>query len=167
MSAPWKNNSQLTISTNPSKVEITGPTIVLENISAVKTKVNIINKLEASIQQEIDLIHPEKTTISPEKVTLTIDVEKYTEKELKIPVEILNKPGKTRIKIFPSEVKVLFTVGLSRFENIKPSDFGASVDFNSIVKDVNNLNITIYKKPGFIQGVRANPEKVEFLIETN
>jgi len=62
---------------------------------------------------------------------------------------------------------VLFTVGLSRFENIKSSDFGASVDFNSIVKDANNLNITLYKKPEFIQGVRFNPEKVEFLIETN
>jgi len=155
------------ISTNPGKVEITGPTIVLEKISVVKTKVNIINKLEASIKQEIDLIHPERTTISPEKVTLSIEVEKYTEKELKIPVEILNKPAKTRVKIFPSEVKVLFTVGLSRFENIKSSDFGASVDFNSIVKDANNLNITLYKKPEFIQGVRFNPEKVEFLIETN
>jgi len=89
------------ISTNPGKVEITGPTIVLEKISVVKTKVNIINKLEASIKQEIDLIHPERTTISPEKVTLSIEVEKYTEKELKIPVEILHKPAKTRIKIFP------------------------------------------------------------------
>jgi len=155
------------ISTNPAKVEITGPTIVLEKISAVKTKVNIINKLETSVQQEIELIHPEKTTISPEKVTLSIDVEKYTEKELKIPVEIINKPDKVRMKIFPSEVKVLFTVGLSRFENIKSSDFGASVEYNSIVKDVNNLNITLYKKPEFIQGVRFYPEKVEFLIETN
>jgi YbbR domain-containing protein len=160
-------NLKSSITTKPDKVKITGPAIALEKISAVKTKVNILNKLDASIQQEIDLIHPERTTISPEKVTLSIDVEKYTEKELKIPVEILNKPAKTRIKIFPSEVKVLFTVGLSRFENIKSSDFGASVDFNSIVKDANNLNITLYKKPEFIQGIRFNPEKVEFLIETN
>ncbi len=153
------------VKTIPEKVKITGPTFVLEKISAVKTKVNILNKLNASIRQEIDLIHPEKTTISPEKVTLIIEVEKYTEKELKIPVEIINKPDKARIKLFPSEVKVVFTVGLSRFENIKPSDFGASVDYNSIVTGVNNLNITLYKKPEFIQGTRFNPEVVEFLIE--
>lgn len=160
-------NLKSPIFTKPDKIEITGPTLVLEKINAVKTKVNIINKLETSIKQEIDLIHPEKTTISPEKVTLTIDVEKYTEKELKIPVEIKNKPDKVKMKIFPSEVKVLFTVGLSRFENIKTSDFGASVDYNTIVKDINNLNIILYKKPDFIQSVRFNPEKVEFLIETN
>ena len=161
-------NLKSAIATKPEKVKITGPTFVLDKISAVKTKVNILNKLDASIRQEIDLIHPDKTTISPEKVTLSIEVEKYTEKELKIPVEIKNKPDKVRIKLFPSEVKVLFTVGLSRFESIKPSDFGASVDYNSIVnKNVNNLNITLYKKPEFSQGVRFNPEVVEFLIEQN
>jgi len=160
-------NLKSAIATNPEKVKITGPTFVLDKISAVKTKVNIINKIEASIRQEIDLIHPGKTTISPEKVTLIIEVEKYTEKELKIPIEIKNKPDKVRIKLFPSEVKVLFTVGLSRFESIKPSDFRASVDYNSIVTDVNNLNITLYKKPEFIQGIRFSPEVVEFLIERN
>ena len=160
-------NLKSQITTKPDKVKITGPAISLEKISAVKTKVNILNKLDASIQQEIDLIHPERTTISPEKVTLIIEVEKYTEKELKIPIEILNKPDKVRIKLFPSEVKVLFTVGLSRFEKIKPSDFEASVDYNSIVTDMNYLNITLNKKPEFIQGIRFNPEKVEFLIERN
>jgi YbbR domain-containing protein len=160
-------NLKSSITTKPDEIKITGPAIALEKISAVKTKVNILNKLDASIQQEIDLIHPEKTTISPEKVTLIIEVEKYTEKELKIPIEILNNPDKVRIKLFPSEVKVLFKVGLSRFEKIKTSDFGASVDYNSIVTDINNLNITLYKKPELIQGIRFSPEKVEFIIEKN
>ena len=34
------------------------------------------NKLDADVSQEIELIHPEKTTISPEKVKLIIEVEK-------------------------------------------------------------------------------------------
>lgn len=160
-------NLKNSVSTVPESVKITGPTIVLDKISVVKTKVNILNKLNSSIRQEIDLIHPDKTTISPEKVSLIIDVEKYTEKELKIPIEILNKPNNARIKLFPSELKVLFTVGLSKFESIKASDFGASVDYNSVVKDVNNLSVILYKKPEFIQGIRIVPEKVEFLIETN
>jgi len=155
------------IKTVPDKVDITGPAIAMENISAVKTKVNITNKLETGISQEIELIHPERTTISPEKVNLIIEVEKYTEKELKIPVEIIHKPDKVRIKLFPSEVKVLFMVGLSRFETIKPADFAVSVDYNSIAENANNLNILLYKRPDFIQGVRLNPEKVEFLIEKN
>lgn len=160
-------NLKSPVSTTPYEVKITGPAILLNKISVVKTKVNIANKLNSSVSQEIELLHPDKTTISPEKVSLFIDVEEYTEKEIRIPIEILHKPEKARIKLFPSELKVVFNVGLSRFENIKPSDFGASIDCDSIVKDANNLTINLYKKPEFIQSVRFVPEKVEFLIETN
>lgn len=160
-------NLKSQIKTIPNKVKITGPATVLDKISEVKTKVNISAKLNSDVKQEIDLIHPEKTTISPEKVNLIIEVEKYTEKELKIPIEILHKPEKARIKLFPSELKLVFTVGLSRFENTKASDFGAYVDYNSIENNINILNVTLYKKPEFIQGIRIVPEKVEFLVETN
>ncbi len=160
-------NLKSPVATIPQEVKITGPAILLRKISVIKTKVNIMNKLNASIKQEIELIHPDKTTISPEKVSLLIDVEKYTEKELKIPIEILHKPENAHIKLFPSELKVVFTVGLSRFENVKISDFGASVDYSSIVKDANNLSVNLYKKPAFIQDLRFVPEKVEFLIERN
>lgn len=160
-------NLKSPVTTSPNKVQITGPASVLDRISGLKTKVSILNKINSSLIQDIDLIHPEKTTVLPEKVSLSIEVEKYTEKVLKIPIEVLHKPENVRIKLFPSELKVVFTVGLSRFEIIKPSDFGAAVDFNSIVKDVNNLSINLYKKPQFIEGIRIVPEKVEFLIETN
>jgi YbbR domain-containing protein len=160
-------NLKSPVSTTPDSVRITGPAILLNKISVLKTKVNIVNKLNASVRQEIELIHPDKTTILPEKVNLLIEVEEYTEKEIRIPIKILNKPEKVRITLFPSELKVVFNVGLSRFENIKPSDFSASIDCDSIVKDVNNLTINLYKKPDFIQNLRFVPEKVEFLIETN
>jgi hypothetical protein len=155
------------VTTNPDKVEITGPSIILENITAVKTKVNITNKLNASIQHEIDLIHPEKTTIVPEKVSINIEVEKYTEKELKVPVEIFNKPDNVQLKLFPSEIKLFCSVGLSRFDSVKASDFGIAVDYNSIINDVNSLGLTIFKQPKLVLNIRLNPEKVEFLIETS
>lgn len=155
------------VTTNPDKVEITGPSIVLDNISAVKTKVNITNKLNTNIQQEIDLIHPEKTTIVPEKVTINIEIEKYTEKELRVPVEIFNKPADVQLKLFPSEIKLFCSVGLSRFDSIKASDFGVSVDYNSIINDVNSLELIIFKQPELVQNIKLNPEKVEFLIESD
>lgn len=155
------------VTTNPDKVKITGPSIILDGISAVKTKVNITNKLSNNIEQEIDLIHPEKTTIVPEKVTIKIEVEKYTEKEIKVPVEIFNKPESIRLKLFPSEIKLFCSVGLSRFDSIKSSDFGVAVDYNSIINDVNSLGLTLFKQPDLVQNIKLNPEKVEFLIESD
>jgi len=159
-------NLKVPVSTNPDRVSITGPAIFLNKIDSLKTIVNIVNKLDASVSQEIVLLKPENTTIQPEKVQLSIEVEKYTEKEVRIPVVIKNKPQGSNIILFPSEIKVLFNVGLSRFEQIKAADFGAEVDCDSIDANVNNLDVRLYRQPTLIQGVKLNPEKVEFLIET-
>ena len=154
------------ISSTPQKVRITGPSAILDTIYYIQTKEKTFNKFDNDIQKNIDLILPEKVTASTDQIVANIEVERFTEKELKIPIQIKNKPDKVNIKLFPSEIKVLFTVGLSEFDNIKPADFGVSVDYNSIEGDVENLLITIDKTPSFNQLIRFSPEKVEFLIET-
>ena len=94
-------------------------------------------------------------------------MEKYTEKEIKIPVVVINKPDNVNIKLFPSEVKVTCLVGLSEFEDLTANDFKAVVDFNNANGDTKNLNVKIEQKSSFIQLVRFTPESVEYLIETN
>lgn len=162
-----QHNLKSPIRIYPELVNITGPTTLLRRVSVLRTKVNITNQLSSDFKQEIELIPPDKTRLSPAKVMLDIEVEKYTEKELKIPIEVLNSPIGANIKLFPSEVKVIFKVGLSRFENISESDFRATVDYSSIENNANNLEIILSEKPEFIEGTRLNPERVEFLIETN
>jgi YbbR domain-containing protein len=149
----------------PENVNITGPSNILDTIYFLKTEAKIYNKLDTDIEEEIDIILPEQVTVSPEQVTLKIAIEKFTEKEMKIPIEVINIPDNAKIKLFPSEVKVLFTVGLSEFDEIKPGDFKAIIDYNLIESGIENLKVTINKKPEYIQMIRFSPETVEFLIE--
>ncbi len=151
----------------PENVKITGPSIILDSIDTIRTDVKTFSKVDANLERMVDLIAPEKTSVMPPKVKINIEVEKFTEKELTIPIQIKNKPDNVSVKLFPSEVKVVFTVGLSEFDKIKPSDFEASVDFNSAEKGSDNIVVTIDKKPEVNQLVRFSPERVEFLIETN
>ncbi len=151
----------------PEKVKITGPSSALDTINSIATKVKSFYKIGADIQKEVELIEPEGITVTPKKVELRIEVEKFTEKELNIPIKVLNKPKNATVKLFPSEIKVLFAVGLSEFDKIKSSDFSASVDYDSIKSGSEYLNISIDKKPPLNQLIRVTPEKVEFLIENN
>lgn len=154
------------ISSAPNQIKITGPSNILDTIFAIQTKQKEFNKLDADIEKTIDLIAPNKTTITPEKVSIKIEVERFTEKEIKIPIHVLNKPDNITVKLFPSETKVLFSVGLSEFDKIKSTDFNAYVDYNLIETGVENLEVKIDKKPNFIELIRFNPEKIEFLLET-
>lgn len=160
-------NLKKPISSVPNEVKITGPTAILDTINSIETKEKSFTKIDKDISKEIELKEPDNITVTPNKVELNIEVEKFTEKELNIPIKVLNKPENVTIKLFPSEIKVLFTVGLSEFDKIMPSDFSASVDYNSIENGSEYLYITIDKKPPMYQLIRFSPEKVEYLVETN
>lgn len=158
-------NLKQPISSFPEDVKITGPASILDTIFSLKTERKSFRKVNTDIQKELNIIRPNKTTLSPEKVTLKIAVERFTEKEMKIPIEVINKPENANIKLFPSEVTMLFTVGLSEFDNIKPTDFKVFADYDSIENGIEILEVTIKKKPNYIRMIRFNPSTVEFLIE--
>ncbi|MBT3385948.1 MAG: hypothetical protein HN778_11020 [Prolixibacteraceae bacterium] len=155
------------ISISPEKAQITGPANILDTIFSLKTEVKNYNKLDSDIEKTVEIVHPDKTSVLPEKVTLKIPVEKFTEKKLNVFIEVINKPDGTKIKLFPSEITVTFLVGLSEFENITANDFKLFVDYNSITNDGKNLKIDVDSEPENIQMVRILPETVEYLIETN
>ncbi len=155
------------INLSPDRVKITGPSNIIDTIQFVSTKTLEFADLDHTVERFVDIVHPDKTSINPEKTTLKVEVEKFTEKEVKIPVHIINKPQRVKIKLFPSEVKVNCIVGLSRFDNITPEDFRAFVDYNDITEDTKNLKVTVEQKTSLAQLQRHNPEVVEFLIETN
>ncbi len=152
---------------NPKQVEITGPAAVLDTIFFLNTEKRNIDKLDAEISLTLEIIHPENTTIKPEKTEVKIPVEKFTEKELVIPIQIKNNSDTFNIKLFPSEIKLAVLVGLSEFEEIDASKFEVFVDYKDIKAEAENLEITVHSKLPNVQIIRFIPASVEYLIETN
>lgn len=154
------------VSVQPSTIKITGPAATIDTINFLYTEHKTYKDLDATIVQRLEIVHPISTTIVPEEILLKVEVEKFTEKELRIPIQVKNKPADVNIKLFPSEVKIRCLVGLSEFDEITSSDFRAVADYNSINTSSSNLAITIEQKPAFIELIRFAPENVEYLIET-
>lgn len=159
-------NLKSPVSISPETVSITGPAILLDSIYFLETEYKSYERLDTETERQIVVQHPEHTTVKPEKVNIKIPVEKFTEKEIKIPVQIKNKPDDVKIKLFPADVTVSVLVGLSEFENITPADFVASIDFNAIQPNTENINVMIENNPSFMEILRISPETVEYLIET-
>jgi hypothetical protein len=152
---------------SPNEVEITGPAGILDTILFLQTKQHSFTKLDADVEKNMDILHPENVAVKPEKALLKIFVEKFTEKEINVPVKVVNLPDSTKIKLFPSEVKVIFLVGLSNFGEISSTDFEMVVDFNKIESSVEKLTVEISSKPDFVKSVKVVPGSVEYLIEAN
>jgi hypothetical protein len=151
----------------PERISIMGPAALLDTLNVLFTETRVFEKLEADIERIVSVEHPANTEITPGKVTLKIPVEKSTEKELKIPVHIKNKPDGLTIKFFPSEIKITFLIGLSEFGKISSSQFTAVIDYNNINSETTSIKVNIENKPANIELIRISPETVEFLIETD
>jgi len=155
------------VSISPNEVEITGPAAVLDTVSYLYTKPESFEKLDADIEKMIEIIVPEKTVIRPEKVMLKIPVERFTEKKIKIPISVKNKPADKYLKLFPSEVELTTLVGLSEFENVKNSNFEVFVDFEKIDQSNENLSVSVRSNVSQLKIIRFTPESVEYLIESD
>jgi len=152
---------------SPKEVEITGPAAILDTIVFLRTKPASFLKLDADVERNMDIIHPVNTAVKPEQVLLKISVEKFTEKEIMVPVKVLNMPDSTKIKLFPAEVQVSFLVGLSQFGEITSDDFDLVVDLNKTESATEKLSVEILSKPSFVQTVKIVPVSIEYLIEAN
>lgn len=150
----------------PDEVKITGPAMLVDTVNFLLTEKQIFTELDKNISQSLKIIHPEKTTLVTEKVLLNIEVEKYTEKQIQVPIQVINKPADVRIKLFPSEITLYCKVGLSEFNNISETDFQAIVDYSSTGTNRSRLIVELTAKPAFVEITRFSPESVEYLIET-
>ena len=155
------------VSIKPGTVKITGPSGIIDTINSLYTKKQTFENLDDSVEKFLDIEHPKKTNVSPDKVTINIEVEKYTEKVLRIPVLVKNKPDEISVKLFPSEVNLTCLVGLSEFENVTSNNFSAYVEYEQILSNTSTLSVHVENKSSYIQVVRTTPEVVEYLTETN
>ncbi|MEM6698721.1 MAG: hypothetical protein AAF599_10020, partial [Bacteroidota bacterium] len=100
--------------------------------------------------------------IEPLIIEANISVEKYTDKKFFVPVEIKN--AKDSIKIFPKQIQLSVTVGVSAYDDLNAKDFTAEIDLSKAVEGSNNIPISITKQPESAQQIHFSPKAVEYFI---
>ena len=93
-----------------------------------------------------------------------MNVTKYTEASIELPLVYENVPAGYGIKTFPDKVTVKYNVALKNYEKINPANFTAVIDYNEIKSGVNKLKVILTKYPNEINSPKIIPAKVEFII---
>ena len=79
-------------------------------------------------------------------------------------------PNYINIRTFPASINVKFSVSIHNYNNIIPSMFDATLDYNDIVaskisKSTQSVRIS-YKGETYITNLTSTPREVEYVIET-
>lgn len=150
----------------PDTVQISGPKSALDSIHNVETVKKKYKDLNRSLLDEIELVSPlQGVNPTPERVNFKLDVEKFTENELEIPIEIVNAPANLEISLYPQNIKVKYQVSLKRYKQIDKRDFRIVVDYRELIEDQNFLLAKAIKQPEAIQNIVLSPKKVQYIIK--
>jgi len=151
----------------PDSIEIFGPVNIVDTMTYIQTEYFVFDKVRDPVIHEITLKEPNDISLSSKKALMTIPIELFSEKSVFVPVTSIGLADSLIIKTFPSEIKITYQAGLSRFEQIKPSDFKVIVDTEPIFNSERpaRLRVRIDKTPEYLHSYDYAPYFVEYLLE--
>lgn len=149
----------------PDSVMVTGPDYILDTLTIVSTENEDIGMISGSCEKNTVLKSMKHISFNKKNIKLVFEIEKFTEKLMSIPIEVLNEPDSLKLMTFPRSIQLSCIVGLSKFDFLQPQMFRAAVNYNSIIPGVSKIQVELNNRPEFVTGIKYKPKTVEFLIE--
>lgn len=155
------------IQLNPAFIQISGAADLIDKIKYVETEPLNLKNINDSLSLKLNILKtPELKLIDLSQLTVQakVNITKYTEASIELPIEVENLPKGYGLKLFPDKVSIKYNVAFQNYEKINALQFRAVVDYLKIESGSNKLKIQLQKYPSEIRAVKMNPEKVEYII---
>lgn len=154
------------IELNPSNVMVFGPNNVLNSLKSIKTEYVEFKDLNETKHFTVKLEPIKFVRFVNIETKVSLFVEQFTEKNIKIPVKSINCPSNLTVRTFPAVVNLTYNVGLSHFNSTVTNEIEVFLDFNDLKSDNNNRKkLQIINNSSYISNIRVSPEEVGFLLE--
>lgn len=152
----------------PDSVTISGPDNILDTLNQLKTRPLTIQgvKNDLSGRVAVDTTHLSNVTLYLDQVEYSMDVEKFTEGSVEVPIELINVPQGLNVVIFPKEILLFYQANLKDFNEIDVSEFRVVCDFSTAGGENQEvLRPEIREQPSEVTNVRLNEKKVSYIIK--
>ena len=154
------------ISCDPDSIEVSGPRVIVDTLSAVYTRNYTFDQLNRTESKTLVLKPINRIAFSERKVEVNIPVEQFTEALLEVALKAVNVPDTALVRLFPDRVKVSCIVALSDYNNFMNAPLEAIVDMAGLdIASTSRLKVELRNLPVYAAQVRHNPQFVEYLIE--
>lgn len=150
----------------PDSIKVSGPDALLDTLGSLKTQKLHLKNVKENISGRIaiDTVGLKHLTLYEKDVTYSLDVEKFTEGSVQVPIELINVPEDLNLVIFPKETLIFYQVTLQDYNQVAASDFRVVADFSKVQENQDFLAPQIVKKPAFTTNLRLNEKRIQFII---
>lgn len=148
---------------DPDSVAVTGPDIILDTLRNVYTVKNDLGNISRNYNDKVKLRRIADLDYSRSKVNCSFELERFTEVQLSLPINVINLPDSIALQTFPSRIKLTCNVGLSKYDRVDGSSMRALVDYSEIEEATKLLDVKIQNIPVYLLSYEYYPKTVEYL----
>ena len=144
----------------PDSITIYGTVENVNKINEARTKVITLKNVNQNVVTTAEIDLDEDINADVKEVEVSVNVEKYTESEVVVPITI---PGNTNMHLYPDKVTVRYIVAMKDYAIINQLSFKAIVDTTDIYSmDVLPVDLVLF--PNNTQIISIEPKAVEYII---
>lgn len=155
------------IEVSPEYVLVSGPREEILGIQYWETDTLRLDGLNVPVSKTVYLNsrQPQNLHVTPTRVNVTVPVGEMTEKEIEVPIAVINDESFRAIRLLPGKVKLTVLVSLQDYAHIGSESFRAIVDMNDWREGSRmTLPVQILDMPEYCKLVRIEPQNVDFFV---
>ncbi|MDR2064638.1 MAG: hypothetical protein LBP85_02845 [Prevotellaceae bacterium] len=151
----------------PDSIWITAEQNILDSLTEIQCIAQKYENLNKSVSGvlEVDLNKLNNVSVQQHEIRFKVNVERYSEATISVPLHLNNKPDSLDVMIFPQDIEIKYRANIANLPKIKADEFRLTADFNDFQKSIGgNLKIKIEEKPKSALQVDLYPNFVEVIV---
>jgi hypothetical protein len=148
---------------SPDSVDLSGPDLIIDTLDFVSTEKLDLGLLTRNFSDKVRLKQIPELLYSVSRVDCSIELERFTEMQVPVRIDVLNLPDSIVLQTFPSRVILTCRVGLSKYDRVEGHPFRAVVDYELIGERTKVLDVSVQNLPLYLLSYEFSPKSVEFL----
>lgn len=152
------------IELRPDSVDIYGDVRLLEMVDSVMTEIISASGVDGPIQGICSLIPIRRVEYSEDDIFYSMNVVRYIEESMNVPVTVLGVPEDKDLIVLPSSVRLTFRREFSSMQ-YAPEDFVLAVDYADYINTIGSELIPeLVSGPGGVLSWEISPRYVDCIL---
>jgi len=153
----------------PDSVLVSGRKEILDTLRYISTENKSYTNLNKGLTEKLRLINPgfyPPVKFSVDSAELRLSVEKFTEAQVEVPVELIHdSPSGSTYKTFPEKLTLTCLIAMKDYNRLDPSLFTVVANTDALKESSDRrIPVKVIAAPLFIKVIKIEPDKVEYLI---
>lgn len=151
---------------NPSQINVFGPQSVLDTLQYISTEAWTSKGVSEPQTAQLDLVRPnvEQLELSVEQVTVSQDVDQFTEGEVEVGITLDNLPDGLTVHALPNKVTVKFIAAFRDFPKVSEQDFAVRMDYSTADLENSRASLVIENVSGLPEVIDWYPQRIDLIL---